>query len=55
MAVSRTRNTTEARYVWMPNQAMAMTARIKAGICAPWMPKLMRLMTGNGTPVFWPM
>ncbi|MNN97573.1 hypothetical protein D3C81_2167670 [compost metagenome] len=39
----------------MPNQAMAITARISAGICAPWMPKLIRLITGNGTPVFCPM
>ena len=35
----------------MPNQTMATPPRIRAGICAPRMPKLIRLITGNGTPV----
>ena len=39
----------------MPNQTMATPPRISAGICAPRVPKLIRLITGKGTPVFWPM
>ena len=39
----------------MPNQATATAPRTRLAICAPLMPKLMRLMTGNGTPVFSPM
>lgn len=33
---------------------MAMTALISAGMLAPQTPKLMRLMTGKGTPCRWP-
>jgi hypothetical protein len=39
----------------MPNQAMATAPRMMAGILEPRMPKAMRLMTGNGTPVRSPM
>ena len=38
----------------MPYHMMAITARIRAGMLAPHTPKLMRLMTGNGTPWRWP-
>ena len=36
----------------MPNQATATAPRRRLAIWAPRMPKLIRLMTGNGTPVF---
>ncbi len=35
----------------MPNQTIATPPRIRAGIWAPRMPKLIRLITGKGTPV----
>ena len=54
MATSMTRSTTEARKVWMPNQATATAPRSRLASWAPRMPKLIRLMTGKGTPVFWP-
>ncbi len=38
----------------MPNQTMATPPRISAGIWAPLVPKLIRLITGNGTPVLIP-
>ncbi|MCY1232382.1 hypothetical protein D9M72_448710 [compost metagenome] len=39
----------------MPNQATATAPRRRLAIWAPLMPKLIRLMTGNGTPVLTPM
>ncbi len=39
----------------MPNHAIATAPRMRAGICAPLVPNAMRLITGNGTPVFSPM
>ena len=39
----------------MPNQTTATAPRIGPGIWAPRMPKAMRHITGNGTPVLIPM
>ena len=52
MATSITRSTTEARNVWIPNHATATAPRSRLASWAPRMPKLIRLMTGKGTPVF---
>ena len=44
--------------VWIPNQPQATSARSREGMCAPWIPKLARASTGNGTPYFvpgWPL
>jgi hypothetical protein len=38
----------------MPYQAMAMIARMRAGMFAPHTPKLNREKTGKGMPVRWP-
>ena len=40
--------------VWMPNQAQATAARIRAGRFAPRTPKAARAKTGNGMPYLGP-
>jgi hypothetical protein len=51
---SSTNTASEASQVWMPYQAMAMSARISAARLAPKRPKDIRARTGYGTPVFCP-
>ena len=46
IATSSTTTATEASQVWMPYQAMPMTARIRAGMLAPKTPKETRAKTG---------
>jgi hypothetical protein len=41
---------TEARYVWIPYQKIATTARMRAGRLAPKTPNGMRDSTGYGMP-----
>ncbi|SAL45967.1 hypothetical protein AWB72_04823 [Caballeronia concitans] len=43
----------DARYVWMPYHATAISPRMTAGMFAPSTPKVARHATGYGTPATW--
>src|SRR5689334_18881659 len=50
---STTFSAADARYVWIPYQATAMSPRMIAGTFAPSTPNDARQITGYGTPVTW--